>query len=98
MRTMRFVSTVHSEVCMWSVSTRVTVQTDGMGSSYFVICCSLQFESTVMTSNGGLATSFPVATVCSSRLCAVHKVYLDLFVLYNFDNKLGIISLESINW
>ena len=51
-----------------------------------------------MTSNGGLSTSFSVATVRSSKLRAVHKVYLELFVLYNFDNKLGIISLESIKW
>jgi hypothetical protein len=25
-------------------------------------------------------------------------VFLDLFILYSFDSKLGIIPLESINW
>ena len=76
MRTMRFVSTVHSEMCMRLVTTRGTVQTDGTGYCYFVIYWSLRFETTVMKSNDGLSTSVSVATVRSSKLSAVHKVYL----------------------
>jgi hypothetical protein len=62
---MRFVVNVHIEVCMPIVSARGTVQTDGVGWRVLLFCdtcCSLRCESTVMTSNGGLATEMSVVT------------------------------------